>query len=95
MRNMKALGLLALAIIDDVAAVLIIAIFYSAGLDFSGLPIAGAGVLLVLGLQQIGIGTAYAYVIPGAIIFPSGFQFAFPKFSASSPSLRNESRTAV
>jgi len=61
--------LLALAIIDDVAAVLIIATFYSAGLDYSGLLIAGFGVLLVVGLQQIGIATAYAYVIPGAIIW--------------------------
>lgn len=61
--------LLALAIIDDVAAVLIIATFYSAGLDYSGLLIAGLGVLLVLGFQQIGIGTAYAYLIPGALLW--------------------------
>lgn len=61
--------LLALAIIDDIAAVVIIAVFYSGGLDYSGLLIAGAGVLLVLGLQSIGVGTAYAYVIPGAILW--------------------------
>lgn len=61
--------LLALAIIDDVAAVMIIATFYSAGLDYSGVLIACCGVLLVLGFQQIGIGTAYAYVIPGALLW--------------------------
>lgn len=61
--------LLALAIIDDVAAVLIIALFYSASLDYSGLLIAGTGVLLALGLQQIGVGAAYAYVVPGAILW--------------------------
>jgi NhaA family Na+:H+ antiporter len=61
--------LLALAIIDDIAAVLIIAAFYSAGLDYSGLLIAGIGILGVLGLQQIGIGTAYAYLIPAAVLW--------------------------
>lgn len=61
--------LLALAIIDDIAAVVIIALFYSGGLDYSGLLIAGTGVLLVLALQSIGVGTAFAYLIPGAILW--------------------------
>ena len=61
--------LLALAIIDDVVAVLIIAAFYSGGLDFSGLLVAGLGVLMVLGLQQIGVGSAWAYVVPGAVLW--------------------------
>ena len=61
--------LLALAIIDDIIAVLIIAFFYSGGLDYSGFAIAAAGVLMVLGLHQIGIGSAYAYVLPGAVIW--------------------------
>jgi len=63
------LFLLALAIIDDVIAVLIIALFYSGGLDYSGFAIAGLGVLLILGLRRIGIGSAYAYVIPGGIVW--------------------------
>lgn len=61
--------LLALAIIDDIAAVAIIAVFYSSGLDVFGLLVAGLGMLLIVGLQRIGIGTAYAYVIPGAILW--------------------------
>ncbi|MBU7574793.1 MAG: Na+/H+ antiporter NhaA [Hydrogenophaga sp.] len=61
--------LLALAIIDDIVAVLIIALFYSGGLDLSGLLVAGLGVLMVLGLQQIGIGSAWAYVVPGAVLW--------------------------
>lgn len=61
--------LLTLAIIDDVIAVLIIAFFYSGGLDYTGFAIAGLGILMVLGLQKIGIGTATIYVIPGAIIW--------------------------
>lgn len=61
--------LLALAIIDDIVAVLIIALFYSGGLDYSGFLIAGLGILMVLGLQRLGIGSAYAYVPPGAVVW--------------------------
>ncbi|WP_332747608.1 Na+/H+ antiporter NhaA [Hydrogenophaga sp.] len=61
--------LLALAIIDDIVAVLIIAAFYSGGLEYSGLLVAGVGVLMVLGLQQIGVGSAWAYVLPGAVLW--------------------------
>ncbi len=61
--------LLALAIIDDVIAVLIIAFFYSGGLDPSGFAIAGAGIIMVIALQRIGLGSAYAYVVPGAVVW--------------------------
>lgn len=59
--------LLALAIIDDIIAVLIIAVFYSGGLDYLGFAVAAVGLLLVIALQRIGVGSAFAYVIPGAI----------------------------
>jgi len=61
--------LLALAIIDDVIAVLIIALFYSAGLQFNGLIVASLGVLMVLGFQRIGVGSALAYILPGAVVW--------------------------
>jgi NhaA family Na+:H+ antiporter len=61
--------LLALAIIDDIIAILIIALFYSDGLDVTGFAVAGLGIALLLGLQRIGIGAALAYVIPGAILW--------------------------
>ena len=61
--------LLALAIIDDIVAVLIIAVFYSGGLDYSGLLIAALGIMMVLGLQMIGTTSAYAYVLPGAVLW--------------------------
>ena len=61
--------LLALAVIDDIIAVLIIALFYSGGLDYSGFAIAGTGIASILLLQRMGIGSAYAYVLPGAIIW--------------------------
>ncbi|MBC3483431.1 Na+/H+ antiporter NhaA [Pseudomonas sp. SWRI77] len=59
--------LLALAIIDDIIAVLIIAFFYSGGLDYSGFAVAGVGLAMVIGLQKIGVGSAYAYILPGAV----------------------------
>lgn len=61
--------LLALAIIDDIVAVVVIALFYSDGLNYMGSLIAGSGILLVLALQRIGIGSAFGYIIPGAIIW--------------------------
>jgi NhaA family Na+:H+ antiporter len=61
--------LLAVAVIDDVIAVLIIAFFYSGGLEPIGLLIAALAVAMILALQRIGAGAAYAYVIPGAILW--------------------------
>jgi NhaA family Na+:H+ antiporter len=61
--------LLALAIIDDIVAVLIIAFFYSGGLDLRGFIMSGMGILAVLGFQRVGIGAAFAYVVPGAMIW--------------------------
>lgn len=61
--------LLALAVIDDLAAVLIIAAFYSGGLETLGFAVAAAGILLAIGQQRIGIGSAWMYVVPGAIVW--------------------------
>ncbi|PWC13470.1 Na+/H+ antiporter NhaA [Brenneria corticis] len=61
--------LLTLAIIDDIIAIMMIALFYSAQLDYSGLAIAGAGMLLVAGMQLIGIRSAVVYLIPGIVIW--------------------------
>lgn len=61
--------LLALAIIDDIVAVLIIAFFYSGGLDYSGFGIALVGLVLVLLFNRMGVAAAWAYVVPGAILW--------------------------
>ncbi|WP_035964429.1 Na+/H+ antiporter NhaA [Bradyrhizobium sp. YR681] len=67
--------LLALAIIDDIIAVLIIALFYTSGLDPSGFAVAALGVLVALGFQRLGFGSAYAYVAPAFIVW-AGFLMA-------------------
>jgi len=61
--------LLAFAVIDDIAAVVIIALFYSGGLSWSGFPIIAAGLLLIFALRAIGVNSGLAYVVPGAAIW--------------------------
>jgi NhaA family Na+:H+ antiporter len=61
--------LLALAIIDDVIAVLIIAFFYSGGLQFGGFIVASLGILMILGFKRAGLGSALTYILPGAVVW--------------------------
>jgi Na+:H+ antiporter, NhaA family len=61
--------LLTLAIIDDIAAILVIAFFYSSGIAVTGLLILAAGVLLVLALQALGWRSPLAYLAPGAVVW--------------------------
>ena len=64
--------LLTLAITDDIIAVVIIAFFYSSGLQIGGFIVAFLGILTVLGFQRIGIGSVFAYVLPSAVVW-TGF----------------------
>jgi Na+:H+ antiporter, NhaA family len=61
--------LLALAIIDDIAAILVIAFFYSSGVQLAGLAITAAGVVGVLLFQRMAIRSPFAYLIPGAVVW--------------------------
>lgn len=61
--------LLALAIIDDVIAVLIIALFYSHELQLEGGLLALAAVVWILVYQHLAIRSAVAYVLPGAVLW--------------------------
>lgn len=61
--------LLALAIIDDIGAILVIAVFYSQGFSFAGLLVAAAGIALVLVLRGLGVRRTIAYVVPGVVLW--------------------------
>ena len=61
--------LLTLAIIDDIAAILVIAFFYSNGIALTGLAIVAAGVLLILLMQTFSVQWALAYLLPGALVW--------------------------
>ena len=61
--------LLSVAIIDDIAAILIIAFVYSDGVTLTGIGISAAGILAVFALQRLGIWRSLVYVVPGAVIW--------------------------
>jgi Na+:H+ antiporter, NhaA family len=71
--NLRVL-LLALAVIDDIAAVVVIALFYSEGVRGSGLGIAALGIVLVVLFQRAGIRSALAYTLPGAVVWVGALQ---------------------
>jgi NhaA family Na+:H+ antiporter len=59
--------LLALAVIDDLGAIIVIALFYSAGVSLAGLCIAAAGLAGVLALQRFGVRSKAVYILPSLI----------------------------
>jgi NhaA family Na+:H+ antiporter len=61
--------LLAIAVIDDIVAILVIAFFYSDGISSGGLAIAAAGIGAGLLLRVIGSRWAVLYALPGAAIW--------------------------
>jgi len=67
-RNLK-LFVLTLAIVDDIGAIVVIAIFYSGGVEVLWLLGAATLVALILVLQRLGLGTWIAYVIPALALW--------------------------
>lgn len=63
------LFLLTLAIIDDLGAIVIIAVFYSGKLSLISLVIAGIAVAILIAMNLIGIKRIAAYVIVGVILW--------------------------
>jgi Na+:H+ antiporter, NhaA family len=59
--------LLALAVIDDLGAIVVIALFYSSGVAPSGLLVAALGFVGVLALQRLGVRAKLAYVFPAFV----------------------------
>lgn len=59
--------LLALAVIDDLGAILVIAVFYSSGLALSGFAIAAVGVCAIFLLQRSGVRHKGLYVPPAIV----------------------------
>lgn len=61
--------LAALAIVDDLIAILVIAIFYNSNLEFMNLAIAGALVLMLALFNKFGVRKLYFYILPGLVIW--------------------------
>jgi NhaA family Na+:H+ antiporter len=61
--------LLSLAIIDDIGAILVIALFYSSGLAWGGLAAAVLGIVFVIMMQRIGVRSPFLYLAPGVLVW--------------------------
>lgn len=61
--------LAALAIVDDLMAILVIAIFYSTGLSFTYLLYAAAIFILLIILNKMGVKNLLFYLVPGLFIW--------------------------
>ena len=66
--------LLALAVIDDLGAILIIAVFYTAELSLTSLAFAGAGAALLLALNLGGVTRLLPYVLIGVVMWVAGLK---------------------
>ncbi len=68
------LFLLTLAIVDDIGAILVIAVFYSSGIKFDWLSLALGLLILVIGLQAFRVWYIPIYVLLGILIWYATFK---------------------
>jgi NhaA family Na+:H+ antiporter len=64
--------LLSIAVIDDIVAICVIAMFYSTGFAPLGLLMAFAALGVVCAMRRLGVGRPIAFVFPGALVW-AGF----------------------
>ncbi|MDQ4095802.1 MAG: Na+/H+ antiporter NhaA [Actinomycetota bacterium] len=61
--------LLSLAIVDDIGAILVIALFYSSALDLGALALAAGGAILIYGLRHLGVRWGPVYGTLGVLVW--------------------------
>lgn len=61
--------LAALAIVDDLIAILVIAFFYSSGIEFVYLAYAGIGMFVLIMMNRFNVKNPFLYLIPGVFIW--------------------------
>lgn len=61
--------LAALAIVDDLIAILVIAVFYSSGIEFTYLGLAALGMVVLILMNRFNVKNPYLYLIPGLFIW--------------------------
>lgn len=59
--------LLALAVIDDLGAIIVIAMFYSGGIQWGGIGVAVAALGVIVVMQRAGVRASLPYVAPAAV----------------------------
>jgi len=65
--------LLAIAVIDDIGAIVVIALFYSGELVPAGFVVLASGIAAIFVMQLIGFRSAVAYVIPALITWAGAY----------------------
>jgi NhaA family Na+:H+ antiporter len=68
------LFLLTLAVVDDIGAIILIAIFYSHGVSWAWLGGALTTLLLIVLLRKVRIAAPIAYVLPGVVLWTCTFE---------------------
>jgi NhaA family Na+:H+ antiporter len=63
------LFLLALAIVDDIGAIVVIAIFYSRGIDAGSLVVGAALVAVIVVMRRVDVRAVWPYVVVGAALW--------------------------
>lgn len=66
--------LLSLAIVDDIGAIVVIALFYSSGLQMTWLFVAVAGLVVVVALRRLKVYWVPVYVVVGAFVWLATFE---------------------
>lgn len=66
--------LLALAIVDDIGAILVIAVFYTSEIQIDSLAVAGVGLLAMYGLYRLGLNSIPLYFLVGAVVWLAVFE---------------------
>ncbi len=61
--------LLALAVLDDLGAIVVITFFYSKGFRVAGVGVAALGLAVLLALRVAGVRAKLAYVVPAVVIW--------------------------
>ncbi len=61
--------LLALAVIDDLGAIVVIALFYSGGVEVAPLGVAGAGIVAIFAMQFVGLRSKALYSLPALVVW--------------------------
>lgn len=66
--------LASIAIFDDIGAILIIALFYSAGLSWGALGVAALALAMLWGLNRMGVRALWAYLLVGVVLWAAMLQ---------------------
>lgn len=61
--------LLGLAVVDDIGAIIVIALFYSKGVSLGWLTVAACALVSIVVMRRIGVSIALVYVLPGVMLW--------------------------